>query len=243
LPSFCALLSGGKDSNYALYRALREGWKARCVLVVRSAREDSWMFHTPLVSLAKLQVEAMGLESALVEASVSGVKEQEVEELANAIEKAWRDRKFNMLVVGALASRYQYERISRIAGRLGLHVYAPAWRYDPYDYMRMIVSEGLRFVISKISVMGLPSRLLGMPVEDTVLEEVLSRAERYGFHPAFEGGEAETLVYDAPHYRKRLCLKAKRKALSMYEHVLDVEEAWLGDKKSRCIWVDGELVA
>ena len=112
---------------------------------------------------------------------------------------------------------------------------------DPRSYMRLLAEEGIRFIIVKVMVMGLPRRLLGVPVEGRVLEEVLERAERYGFHPAFEGGEAETLVFDAPHYKRRLCIEAVRRSLAMYEHVLEIRRAWLAPKDGgACIRVDGE---
>ena len=240
MPRFCALLSGGKDSNYALYRALREGYEPACILVVRSDRPDSWMFHTPHVDLALLQAEAMGLRDKVVSVRVSGVKEREVEELYRAMRKSHDRIGFDVIVVGALASRYQYERIKRIADSLGVEVFAPAWLMDPVEYMRRIVSEGIRFIIVKISVMGLPKRLLGVPIVGERLNEVLSLAEKYGFHPAFEGGEAETLVYDAPHYKARLCIEGERREVAMYEYALSIRRAWLSvDKSTKCIKVDG----
>ncbi len=233
-------MSGGKDSNYALYRALREGWEPSCILVVESGREDSWMFHTPHVRLALLQLEAMGLRGRAVLERVSGVKEREVEELEEILSRLHGEKGFDVIVAGALASRYQYERVKRIAEKLGVEVYAPAWQVDPEEYMRRLVGEGFKFIITRIAVMGLPPRLLGVPIH-LVLEEILERSRRYGFHPAFEGGEAETLVYDAPHYRLKLCLKGRRVSVGMFEHNLVVEEVELrGKEEAECIRVNGE---
>jgi ABC transporter with metal-binding/Fe-S-binding domain ATP-binding protein len=237
---FCSLLSGGKDSNYALYKALSRGWKPSCILVVRPEREDSWMFHTALLDAPRLQVEAMGLTRFLVEARVSGVKEREVEELERILSELFRERGFDVIVVGAVASRYQRERVERIAGRLGVDVYSPAWGADPYDYMRKLVAEGFRFVITRAAAMGLHPGLVGVVVEGRVLDEILERARRYGFHPAFEGGEAETLVVDAPHYAKSLCLKGRVAARPGGVYELEVEALWLASKgfRSGCLSVE-----
>ena len=237
---FCSLLSGGKDSNYALYKALQEGWEPSCVLVVESDREDSWMFHTPHVRLALLQLEAMGLRGKAILEKVSGVKEREVSELEEILSRLHKERGFDVIVAGALASRYQYERVKRIASRLGVDVYAPAWQDDPWEYMKELVREGFRFIIIRIAVMGLPPRLLGVPVH-LVLEEILVRSRRYGFHPAFEGGEAETLVYDAPHYRLKICLQGRRVSAGMFEHNLVIDDVGLkGKDEAECIRVNGE---
>ncbi len=238
---FCSLLSGGKDSNYALYRTLKEGLEPSCILVVSPSRADSWMFHTPYTDLAALQVKSMGLEDFLVRESVSGVKEREVDELEHIIAREWERRGFDTLVVGALASRYQYERVKRIADRLGLEIFAPGWGVNPEEYLLNIIEEGIKFIIIKISVMGLPYELLGKPITIDEAKHIITLSRRYGFHPAFEGGEAETLVYDAPHYREKICLQARRTVEEPYVYSLIIEKALLKPKTTReCIIVDNE---
>ena len=239
----CVLYTGGKDSTYALLHAIRDGLEASCILVVRAAREDSWMFHTANIHLSRLAVKAMGLEDRLVEVEVSGVKEREVEELAAHLEALHRSRGFDYLVVGAVASRYQRKRVEAIASRLGVEVYAPQWGMDPEEYMHRLVAEGLVFVLTSITTYGLPPRLLGVPIDSPErVKEIIALARRYGFHPAFEGGEAETLAVHSPLHRAWVCLRGRRVSLGEFEHRLAVEEAWLGGRDG-CIVVDGEVLA
>jgi len=226
----CGLVSGGKDSNYAFYRAIREVGEPACIMAVEPARRDSYMFHYPHVGLVRLQAEAMGLSDRLVYVRVSGRREVEVEELARALEGAWDSYGFDVLSVGALASRYQESRIRRIAARLGVEVYAPAWQADPEEYMRRLVGEGFRFIIVRIATMGLSPGLLGRVISPGEVEEVIGLARRYGFHPAFEGGEAETLVVDAPHYRALLVVEGEPVKLGPYEWELAVKTARLEPK-------------
>lgn len=226
----CALLSGGKDSNYALYRALMEGHEPACILVARPRARDSWMFHVPNVELALLQAEAMGLRDRARMVEVSGVKEREVEELANALRMLHGEARFDMITVGALASMYQYRRIKAIADELGVEVYAPAWGVDQEGYLRTLAREGIIFIITRISTMGLSHRLLGKPIGPREVEDIIEASRRYGFNPAFEGGEAETLVIDAPHYKARLALKATPRILGDFESELVIEDAWLEPK-------------
>jgi len=203
----CGLISGGKDSNYAFYKALQEGARPVCILSIRPGRRDSWMFHAPYTSLVRLQARAMGLEEIYREAPVSGVKEVEVEELAAILSRLKEETNYEVVSVGALASRYQYERIARLSEKLGFEVYAPAWLSDPVEYMRTLAREGFRFIITRIAAYGLPPRFLGAEIGPDEVEEIIHLSSRYGFHPAFEGGEAETLVIDAPHYRLRLAVE------------------------------------
>lgn len=205
---FCSLLSGGKDSNYALYRALSEGMKPSCILSLKPERRDSWMFHTAALDAPRFQAGAMGLQHVFVERPVSGVKEKEVEELGSILEELYRERGFDVIVVGGIASEYQKSRVERIASRLGVSVYSPQWGVDPVEYMYRLVEEGLKFIIVRVSTMGLNRSHLGVIVDKSLVDEIVDRARRYGFHPAFEGGEAETLVLHAPHYKRALCIEA-----------------------------------
>ena len=72
-----SLFSGGKDSLFATYLAMREGHEVVCLLSLESERDDSYMFHVPNISLTPFQAKAMGIP--LVRKSVKGEKEKEVQ--------------------------------------------------------------------------------------------------------------------------------------------------------------------
>jgi len=226
----CFLLSGGKDSNYALYKAVAEGLEVSCIASVKPLRDDSWMFHVPAVDLVSLQARAMGLEEVHERITVSGVKEREVEELAEALKSLLGRYGFEVLVVGGIASRYQKERFEYIASKLGVHLYSPQWGADPFEYMRSLLRGGFKFVLIRIATMGLPCSYLGRIVDEGLLEDLLRRAGRYGFNPALEGGEGETLVLWQPLYvRGSLWVRGVRRILSEFECELEVIDAGLTD--------------
>ncbi|MFN4046314.1 MAG: diphthine--ammonia ligase [Acidilobaceae archaeon] len=234
---FCALLSGGKDSNYTLYSALREGWTLECIVVVHPRRLDSWMFHSIATRVALLQAEAMGYIGKTYSFEVSGVKEVEVEELEEALKTLKEKLDFDTIVAGAIASRYQRSRLEALASGLNVKLYSPSWGLDQESYMRRIVREGFKFIIVSITTMGLPSSLLGKPIGEAEVEEIIRLSRKHGFNPAFEGGEAETLVYDAPHYSRSVCIRGRRVKVREFEYIVEVEDAWLGVKGGECIEV------
>jgi len=55
------LYSGGKDSNYALYWALKQGFEVKYLVSMVSEREDSYMYHVPNIHLTELQARAIGI--------------------------------------------------------------------------------------------------------------------------------------------------------------------------------------
>ncbi len=225
----CALYSGGKDSNYALHWAFLHGFSVECLVTLRPAREDSWMFHYPGIELTRLQAEALGLPQIMVE--TGGEKEKELEDLREALSLAKNRYGVEGVVAGALLSDYQRMRISLVAEELGLRSYTPLWRKSQESYMRWLVMDGFKFILLSISAMGLSPSLLGRPLDDRDVEEIISLARRYGFNPALEGGEAETLVLDAPLFSKSLEVEGEPVKRGPYEWVYQIRSARLREKE------------
>jgi ABC transporter with metal-binding/Fe-S-binding domain ATP-binding protein len=237
----CVLLSGGKDSNYALWRAVTEGLKVGCVATVRPARRDSWMFHYPLADIVRLQVSLAGLSDVHHEIRVSGEKEVEVNELLAGLKEVVKNDDFEYLVIGGIASLYQKKRFEYVAKELGLKLYSPQWGKDPSSYLLELVESEFEFIITEAKVYGLDRRFVGVVVTKELAEEIVRRSKRFGFNPAFEGGEAETLVLYQPLFRdRRICLEGVRRSLSEFEHVLEVYRAWTDSREKSCLVIRDE---
>lgn len=198
----CSLFSGGKDSTYALHWAFLKGFKVKCLVTLEPARGDSWMFHRPAVGLTRLQAQALGLPQVYRE--TTGERDVELEDLREALSEAVRRYQVEGVVTGALLSDYQRMNINIICEELGLRVYSPLWRKNQSRYLKELVDMGFEFIITAIDVYGLGPRFLGRVLTRRDVEEIVALASKYGFNPAFEGGEAETLVVYAPLFKKRL---------------------------------------
>jgi len=97
------------------------------------------------------------------------------------------------LVSGAVASKYQKERIDLIARELGLEHVTPLWGRD----QRILLLEETRylsFMITAIQAYGLSMRWLGTVINEGNVEEFLRDLEKHGISPVGEGGEFETYV-------------------------------------------------
>ena len=193
-----ALFSGGKDSTYAAYVASQRGWDVTHLLSILPEDRDSMLFHTPNLHVTPLQAEAMGLP-LLRETAQAG----EAGEL-DALRRIFRKAPVDGVIVGAIASDYQHQRVNRIADELGLRVFAPLWRHDPGQLVRDYLTAGFDIVFSSVSADGLDANWLGRHWDDGVVEALLRLQETHGVHPCGEGGEFETLVLDAPLFERRI---------------------------------------
>ena len=193
-----ALFSGGKDSTYAAYVASQRGWDVTHLLSVLPEDRDSMLFHTPNLHMTSLQAEAMGLP--LVQETAQAGEEGELD----ALRRVFRKVPVDGVVVGAIASDYQHERVNRVADEVGLRVFAPLWRHDPRRLVLDYLSAGFEIVFSSVSAEGLDASWLGRRWDDRVVADLLRLQEIHGVHPCGEGGEFETLVLDAPLFQRRI---------------------------------------
>ncbi len=201
------LFSGGKDSCYAMYKAM-EVDDVVCLISILSENPESYMFHTPNIGLTKLQAEAVGLP--LLQRTTKGAKEEELEDLKAAISEASKRFGIEGVVTGAVKSVYQSERMQRICDELGLECVNPLWHMDEKKLLEELLEKGFKVMISGVFAYPLGSKWLGRIIDRTAMEELVGLREKYDISPVGEGGEIETTVLDAPFFRKALEVTGSR---------------------------------
>lgn len=189
----CSLLSGGKDSVYALYLMQKMNYDISCCATVFSENKDSYMYHTPSLEFTRMQADSMNIP--LLEQPSDGVKEQEVDDLRAVLARAQEEFSVEGVVSGALFSNYQRERIEMVCEELGLRVFAPLWHLDQEMEVREILDAGFSFVLSKVAAMGLDRSWVGREITHEDVDEL---TKKLGLNVAGEGGEYESLMVDGP---------------------------------------------
>jgi diphthine-ammonia ligase len=195
------LFSGGKDSTLALHKAA-EKEQVTCLITLQSKNPESYMFHTPNIDLAGLQAEALGLP--LVAEVTAGKKEEELQDLENAIAKAIQAFHIEGVVTGAVESVYQAERVQRICNRLGVWCFNPLWKKNQKALLEELLERRFRVIISGVFAYPLDEMWLGKEIDVGIIQKLLALQKQYGISPSGEGGEIETTVLDAPLFRKKM---------------------------------------
>ncbi len=203
------LFSGGKDSVFAAFWAMYNGWDP--VLVTVFPEPYSMMFHHPNAEYTKLQAEAMGLEHVTFKTG----KEGELDKLKEAL----AELDIKGIITGAIASEYQKQRIDKIGHELGIPTYSPLWHKEK------VLAEELKnfeIYITAVSAEGLGSDLLGKNFNEL--------GERKNIHPLLEGGEGETFVADAPFFKKRIEINEWKTEWDGVRGIAHIKDAKLVEK-------------
>lgn len=219
-----ALLSGGKDSLFNLYLALKEGHELVAIgnLKPPSGRYelDSYMYQSVGHQAISHIAEALGVP--LYQAEITGdiiSKDLEYDETAGKdgfdeveqLHDLLKDMRFkhnlnfDAISVGAIASTYQKSRCENICKRLHLEMLAYLWNQDQDKLLQSMIDNKFEAILIKVACMGLGKNHLGQSIEQ-MQDHLRKLHDRYGTNICGEGGEYETLVLDCPLYKKRLVL-------------------------------------
>jgi len=234
---WASLFSGGKDSSWALYRALETDRAVERLVTVHPG-EDSYMYHVPATELAALAAESIGVSlvnvrpadldaAGATDAGEQGDAELEPLEAALTELDAQLPGGLAGVTAGAIASEYQNSRIQAMCDRLEIGLFAPLWGRDPGKIAGEMLDAGFEITIIRVAAAGLDESWLGRTLDRDALAELETLNEEYGVHLLGEGGEFETLVRDGPHMSRRIELDYGTEWDGTRGH-LRIEDAWLG---------------
>ena len=212
--AWVSLFSGGKDSSWALYRALEAGHPVERLVTVHP-EGDSYMYHVPATRLAELAAESIGIELVAVEpedfqaasATDSGSQgDAELEPLEAALKNLDSELVGGVtgITAGAVESEYQTSRIQAMADRLDAELFAPLWQRDPRTLAEAMLDAGFEIRIIQVAAHGLDESWLGRTLDAGTIAELETLNDEYGVHILGEGGEFETLVTDGPHMDRKI---------------------------------------
>jgi asparagine synthase (glutamine-hydrolysing) len=219
-----ALFSGGKDSCFSLWLMQKQGFDVACLVSVLPKQHDSFMYHKPNEKVLKLQAKALGI--SLLLKPTRGEKEKELLDLKKALVLAKKRFGIQGVVSGALYSNYQRERIQKICDELKIKLFSPLWHKKQEQELQELLDNGFVFVMTKIAALGLNKEWLGKKVGKKELVELEKLQASFGFNVAGEGGEYESLVLQAPNFKKKIrIVSSEKKMLNDCTGVLEIKKA------------------
>jgi len=219
-----ALYSGGKDSTLALYLVRQMGHEVPYLVSIFPKNEESWVFHVPNIEVVPLMAGSLGIE--FVKAETSGTEEDDL----FSLKKALSGLDIDGIVMGAVWSDYQWDKMNIVCGELNLKVIAPLWRKDQDLVLEEILASGIRAIIVGCYAEGLDESWLGREIDVHSVKGLKQLRERYGISVIGEGGEYESLTIDSPMHSKPLSIIESKKEWNKGSGTLIVTKAELVDR-------------
>ena len=193
---------------------------------LRSENPDSYMFHTVNIDLTGLQAEAWGIQYLVAE--TKGIKEEELQDL----KKALKNLDIDGVITGAIASKYQADRIDNLCDELDLYHFHPLWERDREKLLYEMQQSGMKIIFSAVAAHGLDQSWLGEKITSERIQKLKELNQKFGVDMCGEGGEYESLVTDAPWFKQQIKIIKAEKTWDGVSGRYNIREACLTSKET-----------
>jgi diphthine-ammonia ligase len=184
-----ASFSGGKDSTYALYEALKEGLPVTHLLFIKTGGKA----HLDNKWVLKLVSEAVGIPELTVNKELP------------AIRKALQKLDAETLVSGVMTTPEHMAWYEEVCGPIQVKHYAPLWGKNPLIALDEMKQLGFHMLVIEVdTALGSNENWLGKEIDDAMLSELKQLKSKRQINPIGEWGEYHTVVLDCPIYKKRI---------------------------------------
>lgn len=212
--SFFCSWSGGKDSCFALYHAIRSGGLPRYLFTMLSEEGERSRAHALPLKLLERQAAAMGIP--LVTAAASW---DDYEKIYSARLQDFQKDGIEVGVFGDIDLDEHRRWVERVCTAVGLQACLPLWKRQRRELVEEFIDLGFRAMIAVINEEKMDSRFLGRVLDRPLLAEL----EQEGVDAAGENGEYHTVITGGPLFAKPLKLVVKGRVSREGYAFLEVE--------------------
>jgi diphthine-ammonia ligase len=194
-----AAWSGGKDSCFAYYKAVRQDLDV-VGLVSFMESESASNFHGIRSDLLDAQANAIDVPLDKV-VTTSGTYEQQFKDAL----LRFKAKGAEGLVTGDIYEVAGHEErwLERICSEVGLTPIRPLWQGNTTQIFNDYISAGFKATVVRTKLSLLGKEWLGRQLDETFLNDITKVGN---VDPCGEGGEYHTVVLDGPIFKKSIKL-------------------------------------
>jgi uncharacterized protein (TIGR00290 family) len=197
MANYAASWSGGKDSCFALWKAICQGLKVSYLLNFINKDSTKAMSHGLDHKLIALQAQAIELP-ILQEKVTWGTYE-------DGFKAALRELKLKGitgLITGDIYLQEHKDWIDRVCGEVDVKAVLPLWQMDSSEILIGFIEAGFKAIIVSVKAEILGKEWLGREVDKKLASELKALAIKSKIDVCGEAGEFHTFVYDGPLFKK-----------------------------------------
>jgi diphthine-ammonia ligase len=205
--------SGGKDSCFACYKALQEGYDVSQLLIMMSDPNTS-NFHMIRSDMLDVQSQAVGIPIVKWTAAPDTYEQDFKKALLQMKAQGMAG-----IVTGDVYDVALHEAgwLDRICKEVGLEPVKPLWHRDTQQILNEFIDTGFKATVVRVKTDVLGIEWLGRQVNKKFLDDLLKLGT---VDPCGERGEFHTFVTDGPMFKQRIeILESEKATLNGYGHL------------------------
>lgn len=217
-----ATWSGGKDSCFATFKAIKLGHSIK--FIANSISDDfrRVRFHGVKAELIQAQSEAIGIPLLQQETSASDYRKDFLVNIKKGLESSVEG-----LVFGDIFLPDCYQWAEEICNELKVKLLEPLWKKPSLEILTEFIAEGFEAIIVSVQADKLDSSWVGRRVDKSFIKDI---KKLKNVDPCGENGEFHSLVLNGPIFKKRISVDKSKKILIKGFWFLDIQKYSLVDK-------------
>jgi len=217
--SYIASWSGGKDSCFACYEAMRQGYSVSHLVNFISEEFQRVSFHGTEAKLIQLQSQAVGIPLLQKETTRDGY-EEEFEEAVESL----KPNGVKGMIFGDIYLQEHKDWVERVCGNLGIEAVEPLWGKNPEEILSGFIDVGFEAVIVSAQSKLIDESWIGHIVDRNFVAYLKDR----NIDLCGENGEYHTLVVNGPIFKRPVRLIQGKTIVRGNYWFLDTIEYQLG---------------
>ena len=193
--------SGGKDSCFACYLALTQGYRVTHLVNFISREFRRVSFHGTRAHLISRQAEAIGIP--LAQYTVPPDMSLYEQRFKKAVFSQKR-RGAGAMVFGDIYLQEHREWVERVSAEVGIEPLLPLWGKDPESVLEEFIDAGFEAVVVSARADVFGEEWLGRRIDHVFVTDLKRLAQTSGIDLCGEQGEYHTVVLDGPLFQKRI---------------------------------------
>lgn len=185
--------SSGKDSAFALYKALKsEIYDIRCLFTVIKRDGSKIAMHEIGMELLKRQAEAIGIPLTVLELDVTSSPNEYKMSMEMQMEKFKKEQISTALFGDIYLQELRDKRIANCK-KQGMQAEFPLWKINTDELLKEFISLGFKSIVTCVDGSVLDESFVGRIIDESFLNDLPDSVDICG-----ENGEYHSFVFDGP---------------------------------------------
>jgi len=193
--TYLASWSGGKDSCFACYRALAQGYEISHLVNFISKEYKRVSFHGTEKRLVQMQGEAIGIPVFQKETTFGNYTEDFKDAVRSLLPEGIKG-----MVFGDIYNDEHLKWVEGVCAELGIEAVEPLWGKSTDEVINGFLDAGFEAVIVAAKASLIDQEWLGRQVGRDFIDYLKSK----NIDPCGESGEYHTLVVNGPLFKRKI---------------------------------------
>ncbi|MEP1489652.1 MAG: diphthine--ammonia ligase [Algibacter sp.] len=203
--NFMCSWSGGKDSCYAFYKAIKLGYKPLVLLNVMNEFGDRSRSHGISKNVLETQATALDLPIHFFSSTWTDYEVKYIKSLKELV----KEYPITHSVFGDIDIESHRAWEEKVSNAAKLEAVLPLWQGDRKQLVLDMIDDGIEAIIVSCN-QELGPDFLGRTIDAEIIDEF----EVLGVDACGENGEFHTLVVNAPFFKNRIEVEIEEKVMS-----------------------------